>query len=406
MSDHLLAIDGGAPTRAIPLPTWPYFAPDEVAAVVDVLHSGRVNYWTGDVGRRFESAFAEFVDAPYAIALANGTVALEAALLALGLRPGDEVIVPSRTFVATANAVALHGGCPVFADVDRESQNVTPATISAAMSPRTKGVIVVHLGGWPCEMDPIVALARENDLFVIEDCAQALGATYKNRPVGTIGDIGTFSFCQDKIMTTGGEGGMLVTSSEALRDKVWAMKDHGKSFARVHTAAPHDGTSFRWLHDSIGSNWRMTEMQAAIGLTALPKVPGWISRRTANARMLTTCLSGFASIRVPESPAHVKHAHYRLYGFATQQGLSYGWDRDRIARAIVAEGVPCGVGSCSEIYLEESFESEGLRPANRASVASELGDTSLAWLVHPTLEENDMRDVCEAITRVLTEATL
>ncbi|MCE5191379.1 MAG: DegT/DnrJ/EryC1/StrS aminotransferase family protein [Actinomycetia bacterium] len=406
MSDGVLALDGGTPVRSTPLPPWPYFAPDEVAAVVEVLHSGRVNYWTGDAGRRFETAFAEYLGAPYAIALANGTVALEAALLALNLRPGDEVIVPSRTFVATANAVALHGGRPVFADVDRDSQNVTPATISAALSPRTKGVIVVHLGGWPCEMDPIMTLARENDLFVIEDCAQALGAKYKHRPVGTIGDIGTFSFCQDKIMTTGGEGGMLVTSSEALRDRAWAMRDHGKSFAKVHNATPHDGTSFRWLHDTIGSNWRMTEMQAAIGLTALPKVHGWISRRSENARMLTACLSAFTSIRVPVSPAHVQHAHYRQYGFVAQQGLSNGWDRDRIARAIVAEGIPCGVGSCSEIYLEESFKSEGLRPATRASVARDLGDTSLAWLVHPTLEENDMRDVCEAITRVLTEATL
>jgi len=406
MSDVVLALDGGTPVRTAPLPPWPHFAPDEVAAVVDVMHSGRVNYWTGDVGRRFETAFAEFIDAPYAIALANGTVALEAALLALALRPGDEVIVPSRTFVATANAVALHGGRPVFADVDCDSQNVTAATISAAMTPRTKGVIVVHLGGWPCEMDQIMALAHENDLFVIEDCAQALGATYKNRRVGTFGDIGTFSFCQDKIMTTGGEGGMLVTSSEALRDRAWAMKDHGKSFAKVHNATPHDGTSFRWLHDTIGSNWRMTEIQAAIGLAALPKVPGWISRRTENARMLTTCLSGFPSIRVPKSPMHAQHAFYRLYGFTAAPHLSYGWNRDRIARAIVAEGIPCGVGSCSEIYLEESFESEGLRPASRALVASDLGDTSLAWLVHPTLEENDMRDVCEAITRVLSVATL
>jgi dTDP-4-amino-4,6-dideoxygalactose transaminase len=247
-------------------------------------------------------------------------------------------------------------------------------------------------------------LARRNGLFVIEDCAQALGATYRGRHVGTIGDIGTFSFCQDKIMTTGGEGGMLVTSSEALRDAVSAMKDHGKSFAKTNDAAPHDGTTFRWLHD-VGTHWRMTEMQSAIGLAALPKVPDWIARRTENAHTLTACLSAFPAIRVPEAPAHLGHAFYRLYGFVEPDRLAEGWNRDRVARAIVAEGIPCGVGSCSEIYLEKSFELEGLRPANRLTVAQELGDTSLTWLIHPTLEKSDMRDVCTAITRVLTKAT-
>ncbi|MHB1341236.1 MAG: DegT/DnrJ/EryC1/StrS family aminotransferase [Coriobacteriia bacterium] len=405
MTDRALAIDGGTPVRSTPLPPWPYFAPDEVDAVASVLRSGKVNYWTGDSGRRFETAFAGFVGAPHAIALANGTVALEAALLALGLEPGDEVIVPSRTFVATANAVALHGGRPVFADVDHNSQNITAATISAVMTERTRGVIVVHLGGWPCEMDPIMELAAEHGLFVIEDCAQALGATYKGRHVGTIGDIGTFSFCQDKIMTTGGEGGMLVTSSAALRDRAWAMKDHGKSFDRVHSAVPHDGTGFRWWHDSVGTNWRMTEMQAAIGVAALPKVREWVERRTTNAHLINTTLSEFPAVRITAAPSHVRHAYYRLYAFVRPDRLSDGWDRDRIARAIVAEGIPCGVGSCSEIYLEEAFGSDGLRPPERLPVARELGETSLALLVHPTLEQEDVNDIREALTRVLTKAT-
>ncbi len=405
MDDTILALDGGAPVRTTPMPPWPQFAPDEIQAATDVLRSGRVNYWTGDAGHRLEVAFAEFVGVPHAIALSNGTVALEAALIALGLQPGDEVIVPSRTFVATANAVVLHGGRPVFADIDRDSQNVTASTIAAAITSRTRGVIVVHLGGRPCEMDPIMDLARRSDLFVIEDCAQALGATYRGRHVGTIGDIGAFSFCQDKIMTTGGEGGMLVTSSEALRDAAWAMKDHGKSFAKVRGAAPHDSTAFRWLHDTVGSNWRMTEMQSAIGLAALPKVGGWISQRTGNAHAIADCLSTFSAIRVPDAPEHMRHAYYRLYGFIVPENLSDGWDRDRIARAIVAEGIPCGVGTCSEIYLERSFDLAGLSPTNRLPVARELGDTALAWLVHPTLEANDIRDVCTALEHVMTKAT-
>lgn len=400
-----LAIDGGTPVRSTPLPPWPYFASDEIEAAAAVLRSGKVNYWTGDAGRQLEDAFCKFVDAPYAIALANGTVALEAALTALDLQPGDEVIVPSRTFVATANAVALHGGRPVFADIDRESQNVTAATISSVITERTRGVIVVHLGGWPCEMDPIMDLAAEQGLFVIEDCAQALGATYKGRHVGTIGDIGAFSFCQDKIMTTGGEGGMLVTSSAELRDRAWAVKDHGKSFDKVYTATPHDGTGFRWLHDTVGTNWRMTEMQSAIGLSSLPKVHEWVEKRANNARLIAACLSEFPAVRVPAVPSHLTHAYYRMYGFVVPDRLSDGWNRDLIARAIVAEGIPCGVGSCSEIYFEESFGSLGLRPPERLPAARELGETSLALLVHPTLKPDDVNDVLEALTRVLTKAT-
>jgi len=200
-----LAIDGGHPVRKNPFPPWPHYEEDEISSTMLTLKSGRVNYWTGQEGRQFEDEFAAFVGTNYAVALMNGTVALEAALIALGMGPGDEVIVASRTFIASASCVLIRGGRPVMADVDPVSQNITADTVLAVLTPMTRGIIAVHLAGWPCDMDPILALARSKGLWVVEDCAQAHGAVYKGRPVGSMGDVAAFSFCQDKIITTGGE---------------------------------------------------------------------------------------------------------------------------------------------------------------------------------------------------------
>jgi len=200
-----LAIDGGHPVRKNPFPPWPHYEEDEISSTMLTLKSGRVNYWTGQEGRQLEDEFAAFVGTNYAVALMNGTVALEAALIALGMGPGDEVIVASRTFIASASCVLIRGGRPVMADVDPVSQNITADTVLAVLTPMTRGIIAVHLAGWPCDMDPILALARSKGLWVVEDCAQAHGAVYKGRPVGSMGDVAAFSFCQDKIITTGGE---------------------------------------------------------------------------------------------------------------------------------------------------------------------------------------------------------
>src|SRR5208282_1519874 len=266
-------------------PSWPYFEADEIEAAASVLRSGKVNYWTGDLGRRFEDEFAAYVGCRHAVALSNGTVALELALHALGVGAEDEVITTSRTFIASASCAVMRGARPVLADVDRDSQNITAETIRAALSPRTKAIIAVHLAGWPCDMDPILRLAGERGLKVIEDCAQALGATYKGRPVGSMGDAAAFSFCQDKIMTTGGEGGMMTTHNEEVWKRAWSFKDHGKSYDAVHRRAHPPG--FRWLHESFGTNWRMTEMQSAIGRVALRKVAAWVEIRRRNAAILT-----------------------------------------------------------------------------------------------------------------------
>jgi dTDP-4-amino-4,6-dideoxygalactose transaminase len=381
---------------------WPYFAPDEIAAAVRVLQSGKVNYWTGDEGRQFEREFAKFVGCQFGVAVANGTVALELALRALGIGPGDEVITASRTFIASASCAVAIGASPVCADVDRDSGNVTADTIRAVCTPATKAIVAVHLAGWPCEMDPILALARERGLKVVEDCAQAHGAMYKGRRVGSLGDAAAFSFCQDKIMTTAGEGGMVTTNDYDLWQQMWAYKDHGKNHEKVYSPACSPG--FRWLHDSFGTNWRLSEVQSAVGRLALRKLPQWIATRRRHATKLTECLSKILGLRVPVVPEHIIHSYYKYYVYLLPDELAPGWDRDRISQTITSHGVPCATGSCSEVYLETAFQHLG-RSRSRFPVARELGETSLMFLVHPTLTDAHVERMCEIVERVLWQAT-
>lgn len=401
---NTLAIDGGNPIRIEPFAPWPYFEQDEIEAVAAVLKSGKVNYWTGDEGRLFEREFAVMADCDYAVALANGTVALELALFALGIGPGDEVIVPSRTFIASASAIVMRGATPIVADVDAASQNITADTIAEVITPKTRAIIAVHLAGWPCDMDPINQLARKHGFVVVEDCAQAHGATYKGRPVGTLGDAAAFSFCQDKIVTTGGEGGMLTTNSKDIWEKAWSYKDHGKSFDAVYNRQHPLG--FRWLHESFGTNWRMTEIQSVIGRVACRKLPKWVEARRKHAAQLAEVLGQIPSLRISVPFSEIHHSYYKFYSFVRPEKLREGWTRDRIMDAINAEGIPCSTGSCSEIYLEKAFDEDGLRPTSRHEVARKLGETSLMFLVHPTLCEEDIADTCAAVDKVMTVATL
>ncbi|HZE81203.1 MAG TPA: DegT/DnrJ/EryC1/StrS family aminotransferase [Candidatus Polarisedimenticolia bacterium] len=396
-----LAINAGTPVRKQPFAPWPQFSADELAAACAVLRSGKVNYWTGEEGVQFEKEFAAYTGCRYAIAVANGTVALELSLKAMGIGLGDEVVVPSRTFIASASAAVTCGATPVMADVDRESQNLTAASIKPALSPRTRAIIVVHLAGWPCDMDPILDLAREHKLKVLEDCAQAHGAAYKGRKVGSIGDAGAFSFCQDKIMSTGGEGGMITTSDETIFKAAWSYKDHGKNYDAMHPrTAPPD---FRWVHDGFGTNGRLTEMQAAIGRVQLRELDNRVAARRANAAALTHKIGDVPGLRMTVPPPEVNHAYYKYYAFLQPEDLRRDWDRDRVAAALRAEGIPCSSGSCSEIYLEKAFELTA-RPRERLPVARELGETSLMFLVHPTLVPSDMLDAARAIRKVLNVA--
>lgn len=385
-----------------PFSPWPSFSPAEIDAVAEVLRSNKVNYWTGEEGRAFEREFAAYCRCEYAIAVANGTNALELALKGLDIGAGDEVIVTSRTFLASASSVVTVGAKPVFADVDADSQNITAHTVAEKISPRTRAIIAVHLAGWPCEMDELMTLAECHNLVVIEDCAQAHGATYKGRSVGSIGHVGCWSFCQDKIMSTGGEGGMVTTNDKALWQRMWAYKDHGKSWSTVYEKDHPPG--FRWLHESFGTNWRLTEMQAAIGRVQLRLMPQWSKARRSNAEQIWEAARTSAALRVPEIPSYVEHAAYKCYVFVRPEKLNPGWDRDRIIAEIVAEGVPCFVGSCSEIYLEKAFDNTGWRPDGPLPVARQLGETSLMFLCHPTLTEEEIDKTCNTLLKVLEMA--
>jgi dTDP-4-amino-4,6-dideoxygalactose transaminase len=384
------------------LSPWPYFSDEEVEAAAAVLRSGAVNYWTGDQGRLFEREYAAYLGTRHTIAVANGTVALELALRSLGIGPGDEVITPSRTFIASTSCIVAVGATPVMADVDPASQNITAETIRRKLTPHTKAIIAVHLAGWPCDMDPILELAKASDLAVIEDCAQAHGARYKDRPVGSMGVINAFSFCQDKIITTAGEGGLVATNSDSLWKKAWAYKDHGKSidavFRRVHPPG------FRWLHDSFGTNSRITEVQAAIGRVALRHLDEWVVQRRRNANLWNEALNDLESVRLTIPPAGSYHSYYKYYIFIRPERLRATWSRDRIMQEIDSSGVPCSVGSCSEIYLERAFQA--LDPAHDPlPTARDLGLSSLMFLVHPTLREEETRHMIAVTHNVIAKAT-
>lgn len=398
---------------------WPSFTVEEADAVKRVLLSNKVNYWTGTECRQFEKEFAEWTGAKHAISLSNGTLALDVALKALGIGPGDDVIVTPRTFIASVSCVVNAGANPVFADVDENSGNITANNIKAVLTPNTKAVICVHLAGWPCDMDPIMGLADKHDFKVIEDCAQAHGAIYKGRSVGSIGHIGAWSFCQDKIMTTGGEGGMVTTNDESLWRTMWSFKDHGKNYQSVYERKHPPG--FRWLHDEFGTNWRMIEIQAAIGRIQLRRMAEWTSRRQLNASALSHALHAFTAeegpVRLPKfvcyqcasdkklCNAGCKHANYKFYAYVRTQNLALGWSRDSLIDAFNKRGVPCYQGTCPEVYLEKAFDGTSWRPRERLTVARELGETSLMWLVHPTLTKDEIEKTCSAIDQIMKLAS-
>lgn len=384
---------------------WPVFAEEERAAAMAVLESGRVNYWTGTEGRAFEEEFASYVGTKHAVALANGTVALELALHALGIGPGDDVIVPARTFIGTATAVVARGARPVVADVDRESGNVTAETIAEALTPATRAVIPVHVGGWPCDMHSIMALADKRGLFVVEDCAQAHGARWDRRHVGTFGHVGAFSFCQDKIMTTAGEGGMLVTDDDELYRRAWEYKDHGRSIEAMERARLLGGHEFKQVVGSFGTNWRMTEVQAAVGLVQLGKLDGWVEARRHNAAVLEEQLAGVPGLRVVRPPQEAHHAYYKYYAYVEPAALASGWTRGRVLDEVSARGVVCLQGVSPEIYLERAFVDAGLAPAERLPVVRELGETSIMLLLDPTLGTADMERSAEVVSDVMMAAT-
>lgn len=386
-----------------PFSPWPSYSDEEAEVVARVLRSNKVNYWTGEETKSFEREFAKWIGIDHAVAMANGTVSLDAVWKVLGIGPDDEVITTPRSFIASASSIVMAGGWPVFADVDRNSQNITPESVTPLINKRTRAILCVHHAGWPCDMAGFRKLADAHGLALIEDCAQAHGAAIGGRSVGTFGDMSAWSFCQDKIITTGGEGGMVTTADNALRNALWSVKDHGKSYDAVHSRQKEPG--FRWLHESWGSNWRMTEMQGAIGRIQLRRMSEWHAARKRNAEMLADAFRDMPALRVPLPEKGIEHAWYRFSAFVRPEALADGWTRDRILLEVAEAGVPCFSGGCPEIYREKIFIDTGLAPRQRLPAAAELGETSLMFLVHPTLTENEIATTIEAVASVVWRAT-
>ncbi len=380
---------------------WPYFGKEEIDAVTSVLSSGKVNQWTGQEIYSFEKEYADYLGIKHAIALANGSVALDLALQVLNIGPGDEVIVTPRTFVASSHCIVLKGATPVFADVDPDSQNITVESVQKVFTPKTKAIIAVHLGGWPCELKALRDFCNAHKLFLIEDCAQAHGSKYANLPAGSVGHIATFSFCQDKILTTGGEGGLLATNDSDLWAKAWSFKDHGKDYQTIFHEK-HQG--FIWAIKNFGTNYRMTEMQAAIGRIVLRKLDAWVTKRRQFAYILTEGFSNIPALRLTLPPENIYHSYYKYYAFIRPEKLKSGWTRGRILESLQQKGIPCSAGSCSEVYLEEAYQKAAYQKS-RLAVAKQLGETALMFLVHPTLDDSHMHYIVENMRIVMTEAS-
>jgi len=396
-------VGDSVPSAAPPIISrWPFYEEDEIAAVGDVLRSSRVNALVhGDKCREFEQQFASYVGGAHAIAVANGTLALELGLRALGVGSGDEVIVTPRSYFASASCIVAVGAKPVFVDIDPLSQNINPDAIARMITPRTRALICVHLAGWPCDMKPIMLLCRHHGIKVIEDCAQALGAEYGGRKVGSFGDAAAFSFCTDKIMSTGGEGGMLILEDRATWERAWSYKDHGKNRERLFDQSGTNGC-FRWLHDGFGSNYRLTEMQAAIGLLQLSKLPEWLATRRRNAAILDAALSEIPHLLVPRPPEEIRHAYYKYYCFLLGPSRDDGEERDALVNELRLAGIPAGSGSCPEMHRERAFEKDRPNEDPWTPVARRIGATSIMLPVDPSLTPEDMQQIASRFRSCMT----
>jgi dTDP-4-amino-4,6-dideoxygalactose transaminase len=385
-------------------PPWPSYGDEEISAVDHVLRSGKVNYWTGSDCCDFEERFASWADCRHAVSLANGTIALELALQCLGVTKGDEVIVTPLSFIASASCVITAGATPVFADVDPETGNLSAATIKAAITEKTRAVIAVHLGGIPCDMDPIMELAALHGFYVVEDCAQAHGARYGGRSVGSIGHVAAWSFCQDKIITTGGEGGMVTTNDTALHDIIWSAKDHGKN---VLLRKQRDlSMPFCETYQSIGSNGRMSGIQAAIGLVQLGLMDEWHKRRVRNSHQLRDAIGGIAGLASIPWRNGIETAAYRETLHVRPEMLAKGWTRDAIVQELRAQGVPCSSGAAAELHRAPAFPPHPNGKSPDTPAAAALAARSIAFCVHPTLEPAHMDAIASSVRAIMQKAAI
>lgn len=360
---------------------WPIINNKMINSVVNILKSGNLNQWNNGAVLEFEKKFANYIGSNYSIAVFNGTIALELCIKTLGLENGDEVIVTPRTFIASASCCAWCGIKPVFVDVDKNSQNITLETIKSGISNKTKAIILVHLAGWPCDLEDICKYCKENGIYVIEDCAQAHGAKYNNKSVGTWGDINAWSFCQDKIITTGGEGGMITTNNKQLYELAWSLKDHGKDYNTTLNKQHKPG--FRWLHTNIGTNWRMMPIQAVIGIHALDELNNWVEHRRKIANIYNENLKNIDGIRLTIPNKNIFHSYYKYYFFIEPHKFKIS--RDNIINLINKENIFCQVGSCGEIYKEIALND--YKPKHNLVTTQSLFDTAIMLKCDPSISE-------------------
>ncbi|MBP8132428.1 MAG: DegT/DnrJ/EryC1/StrS family aminotransferase [Candidatus Hydrogenedentes bacterium] len=415
-----LAIHGGAKAVDEPLPAWPCLDEKAIRAVRSVLRSGKVNYWTGPKGMEFEKRFAEWQGSKFAISTTNGTSALHTALAGLGIGPGDEVIVPSYTFIASSFSILQAGAIPRFADVNRDDHCLSVESAAKLINERTKAIMPVHLYGNVADMDPILALAKQHNLYVVEDNAEAFGGEYKGRKTGAIGDAGACSFCQNKTFTTGGEGGMVTTDNEEVAWRCRSFRDHGYN-VRDRLRLLEMEQKLSYIHDMLGWNYRMTEMQSAIGLTELDRMDSWnMPRRRRNAQILLDALRDVP--QVLHLPIDTPERRNGWYVFPITLDIdNMSCNMEQFLQALGAEGAPCWKVFWPQCHTERAFRehhgfgnskfpfrsSEYTRPDS--ADYSNVDVPNAVWhqthtfitFIFPTYKKSHIRGIAKGIRKVI-----
>jgi len=416
-----LAIEGGTPVNDKSFPSWPQFDAKVFDAVAEVLKSGKVNYWTGELGMKFEQAFADWCGARFGISTSSGTSALHTALASLGIGPGDEVIVPSYTFIATSFSVCQAGAVPVFADVERNSHTLDPADVEAKVSSRTAAIMPVHLYGVMASMGPILEIARKHNLAVIEDSAQAHGGKWNGKRAGTIGNAGAFSFCQSKHFTTGGEGGAVVTDDEEMAWTCRSFRDHGYDVSERLRLLELEAR-LPYIHNMVGYNYRMTEMQSAIGLIELARMDSYhLPNRRRNGEYLIGRLRDVQQVLYLPLDTEERQNAFWMFPIVLDMGRLKVRSAREVVAALEAEGVPAGPVMWPQCYRERAFQEHNgfgrlkypfRSPDTRPEAVryDKVHCENAAWLeertffvpCHPVYEIEHMEKIAQAIEKVLS----
>jgi dTDP-4-amino-4,6-dideoxygalactose transaminase len=410
-----LAIDGGKPVNSTPFPMWPSFSQKAIDTVNQPLKSGKVNYWTGEIGMKFEKKWAEWNGAKYAVTTSNGTSALHTAVSSLNIGPGDEVICPSYSFIASSFCILQAGALPVFADVDT-SHTLNPKDIENKITDKTKAIMVVHLYGVVADLDPIKKIARDHNLYLIEDCAQCPGGKYKGKKVGTIGDIGCFSFCQSKHFTTGGEGGAIITDDENLCWECRSFRDHGYD-VKERLKLLEMEKKLSYIHRRVGFNYRMTEMQSLIGLCELERMDTWnLPKRRGNGKFLIENLKDHPVVLHPPVNNEERQNAFWWAPFVLNAEKIKVSVKEFIA-AVEAEGVPVYGVQWPEMYREKAYTDKNgfgqlqypFRDPNARDIdyskvecktAKWLSERTMSFFTHPVYEKQHMQKYLDAFNKV------